>query len=184
MEHRSEEFKKINRLQKLPCIVDGDFHLSESIAILRYLAKKGEFSEQLYPKDITNRAKVDEFLEWQHVGLRYGCSTYFVHLWLYPISGLAEVPSVKKLTKLQEDMENSLKLVDKIWLKNSDFVSGSKLSVADLFGACEIEQIKLAKYDVSEKFPNISSWLARVREEANPFYDEGHKYVNNFAKKL
>ncbi|XP_075168359.1 glutathione S-transferase theta-1-like [Haematobia irritans] len=33
-EQRTKEFEKINRFQKLPCIVDGDFHLSESVAIL------------------------------------------------------------------------------------------------------------------------------------------------------
>ncbi|XP_075168355.1 glutathione S-transferase theta-1-like [Haematobia irritans] len=184
LEHRSSKYKKINRFQKVPCIVDGDFHLSESIAILRYLSDKGQFSDKLYPKDTKIRAKVDEFLEWQHLGLRLGCSSYFVHLWLLPMSGQAEVPSVTKLAKLQEDVENSLKVMENIWLKDSQFLTGNKLTVADIYGASEIEQIKLGKYDVSEKFSKISTWLARVRDEANPFYDLGHKQVNKFAEKL
>lgn len=100
-----------------------------------------EFCENLYPKDLQKRARVDEFLEWQHLGLRLGCSTYFRNIWLYPMSGLAEVPSVEKMSKLQQEMENNLKSVEKIWLNKSDFVTGNRLTAADLFGACEIEQL-------------------------------------------
>lgn len=31
----TDEYKKINRFQKVPAIVDGDFHLAETIAIVR-----------------------------------------------------------------------------------------------------------------------------------------------------
>jgi glutathione S-transferase len=34
-EHEEESFKEINRFQKLPCIVDEEFRVSESCAILR-----------------------------------------------------------------------------------------------------------------------------------------------------
>ncbi|XP_075168358.1 glutathione S-transferase theta-3-like [Haematobia irritans] len=176
-EQKTEEYKKINRFQKVPCLVDGYFHLSESVAMLRYLSDKGLFSEHLYPKDIKSRARVDEFLEWHHLTIRYGCAFYFARLWLYPMNGLAEKPSPKTTEKLLNEMENNLKLVETIWLKNSDFVSGNKLTVADLFGACEIEQTRLCKYDVSEKFPKISAWLSRIREEANPYYDKGHEFI-------
>uniref|UniRef100_A0A1I8M394 Glutathione S-transferase n=1 Tax=Musca domestica TaxID=7370 RepID=A0A1I8M394_MUSDO len=182
LENRSEKFKKINRFQKVPCIVDGDFHLGESVAILRYLSDKGHIDGQLYPKDLQCRAQVDEFLEWQHLNLRLPCSTYFLKVGLYPMMGLAEVPTVEKLTELQNEMENNLKLVENVWLKHKDFLTGNKLTAADLFGACEIEQTKICKYNVSDKFPKISDWLSKVRQESNPFYDSGHKFVNKLAK--
>ncbi|XP_073811546.1 glutathione S-transferase theta-3-like [Musca autumnalis] len=180
-EQRTEAFKKINRFQKVPCIVDGDFHLSESVAILRYLADKGLFSEKLYPKDIKNRARVDEFLEWHHLSIRYGCAFYFARVWLFPARGVAEKPSAEETAKLVKEMETQLKALENLWLKDSKFVSGNSLTVADLFGACEVEQTRICTYDVSQKFPKISDWLARVREESNPFYDEGHKYMNKLA---
>lgn len=37
LEHRSEEFKKINPMMQVPAMKDGEFCLSESHAILRYL---------------------------------------------------------------------------------------------------------------------------------------------------
>lgn len=106
----------------------------------RYLSEKGLFSTELYPKDLKNRARVDEFLEWQHLNVRAGCAFYFLRCWLLPINGLAHMPSQEGIDKLVKEMEQSLKLMEKIWLKDSHFVTGNKLTIADLFGACEIEQ--------------------------------------------
>ncbi|TMW50315.1 hypothetical protein DOY81_004592 [Sarcophaga bullata] len=181
-EQLTEEFKKINRFQKVPALVDGDFHLSESVAMLRYLADKGLFSAELYPKDLLNRARIDEFLSWHHLTLRAGCGYYFRRAWLMPLNGLADKPTPEHDAKLISKMEDQLELLEKIWLKETNFLAGQKLTAADLFGASEIEQTKLCKYEVSEKFPKTRDWLARVREESNPYYDEAHKYINKMAK--
>lgn len=74
------------------------------------------------------------------MSVRYGCAFYFAHLWLYPMRGEAEKPSPEKISKLLKQMENNLTLLEKMWLTDSKFVSGNKMTVADLFGACEIEQ--------------------------------------------
>lgn len=61
MEHLTDEFKATNRFQKVPCIVDNDFKLSESVAIFRYLMqnKKESFDDHWYPNDIRTRALID-----------------------------------------------------------------------------------------------------------------------------
>lgn len=112
----------------------------DDFIVFRYLSDKGLFSAELYPKDLQSRARVDEFLEWHHLTLRAGCAIYFLRCWLMPINGLAHMPSQDSINKLIKEMENSLKLVEKIWLKDSEFVSGNKLTIADLMGASEIEQ--------------------------------------------
>lgn len=104
------------------------------------MSDKGLFSTDLYPKDLQSRARVDEFLEWQHLTLSAGCAIYFMRCWLLPINGLAHMPSQESIKKLIKEMENSLKLVETIWLKDSDFVSGKKITIADLMGASAIEQ--------------------------------------------
>lgn len=48
----------------VPTLVDGDLVLWESNAILRYLAAKFE-RDELYPTDLTQRAQVDMWLDWQ-----------------------------------------------------------------------------------------------------------------------
>ncbi len=69
-EHLSDDYEQnVNRFKKIPAIVDNDFKLAESIAIYRYLASEHEIVDNWYPKDPKKRARVDEYLEWQHVSI-------------------------------------------------------------------------------------------------------------------
>ncbi|XP_004521710.1 glutathione S-transferase theta-1 isoform X2 [Ceratitis capitata] len=176
-EHMTEEFKQnVNRFQRVPCIIDDGLKLAESIAILRYLSAKGKIPEYLYPKYFLEQARVDEFLEWQHITLRITCSIYFRSIWLDPLlTGVR--PSNEKIEKLKNLMEANLDIIENIWLQKTDFLTGQRLTVADIFAACEIEQTRLADYDVRIKYPKIKAWLKRVRAGCNPHYDNAHTYI-------
>ncbi|XP_068144674.1 glutathione S-transferase theta-1-like [Drosophila tropicalis] len=176
-EQLTDEYKKINRFQKLPCLIHDGFHLSESIAMVRYLADKGQLSELLYPKALKDRARIDEYLEWQHLNVRMPCGLYFVHGWLYPINGIAEKPKPEEAEKLIKDVNVCLESLEHFWLDN-EFIIGSHLTIADLFAASEISQIKLCQYNVNEQqFPKVAKWFKRVREASNPYFDEAHEFV-------
>ncbi|KAM8711085.1 hypothetical protein ACLKA7_000248 [Drosophila subpalustris] len=182
-EHLTDEYKSINRFQKVPALVDGNFHLSESGAMLRYLAAKNQLTEQLYPsKSLEERAHVDEFLEWQHLNLRLMTLTYFRDAWLFPINGIKPKPKAEHVEKLIKNVEGSLGLLERLWLDN-DFLIGKNLTVADLLGASDIEQLKLCQYSVNEKqFPKVAKWLERVREAANPYHDQAHAFLDKKFK--
>lgn len=104
------------------------------------MADKGLFSDGLYPKDLISRVRIDEFLSWHHLTLRAGCGYYFRRAWLMPLNGLAEKPTPEHNAKLISKMEDQFKLLEEIWLKDTSFLAGQKLTIADLFGASEIEQ--------------------------------------------
>ncbi|XP_067640763.1 glutathione S-transferase theta-1 isoform X2 [Eurosta solidaginis] len=176
-EHLTEEFKQnINRFQRVPCIIDDGFKLAESIAVLRYLSAKGKIPEHLYPKYFVEQARVDEFLEWHHLALRITCSLYFRTVWLDPLV-TGERPEDDKIEKLKNQMEGNLDIIENVWLAKTDFLTGQSLKVADIFAACEIEQTRLADYDVRIKYPKIKAWLKRVRAGCNPHYDYAHQIV-------
>ncbi|EDX18466.1 GD17492 [Drosophila simulans] len=157
-EHLTEDFKKeINRFQRVPCIHDNGYKLAESVAILRYLSAKGKIPEHLYPKYFVDQSRVDEFLEWQHTSLRVTCAI--------------------KIETFRMHMERNLDVVEEVWLEGKDFLTGSSLTVADIFAACEIEQTRMADYDVRIKYPKIRAWLKRVRQSCNPYYDVAHEFV-------
>lgn len=59
-EHRSPQFLKINPAGKLPALVDGEMVLTESVAIVLYLAEKYSDSGFI-PNDLNQRA---EFFRW------------------------------------------------------------------------------------------------------------------------
>ncbi len=63
-ETQTDEFFAMNPMRKVPVLVDGDFSLWESNAILTYLA--GKFPEtNMLPTDIQGRADLDRWLHWQ-----------------------------------------------------------------------------------------------------------------------
>ena len=71
-ENRRPEFKKISPTGLVPTITDtdNDFTLSESGAILQYVAEKYKILP-LYPQDITEKAKINFWLHWNHTNSRY-----------------------------------------------------------------------------------------------------------------
>ena len=56
------EFAQINPNCLVPVLEDGDFRLTESSAILKYLADKA--GSPAYPKDLKKRARVNEMMDW------------------------------------------------------------------------------------------------------------------------
>ncbi|XP_034479983.1 glutathione S-transferase theta-3-like [Drosophila innubila] len=177
-EQLTDEYKSINRFQKLPALVDGKFHLSESAAMVRYLADTNKLTEQLYPKSVEERARVDEFLGWQYFNLRLPTGAYFLEGWLFPINGIKPKPNPEESEKLVKNVEGSLELLERLWLDN-DFLIGQNLTVADLIGSSDIEQLKLCQYTVDEKkFPKVAKWLDRVRQATQPYHDQAYAFVN------
>ena len=61
-EHKGEEYTKLNPLQKIPVLTDGDFVVTESRAIMAYLVNSRKPGSSLYPTDPKERAMVDERL--------------------------------------------------------------------------------------------------------------------------
>lgn len=66
----------VNRFGRVPAIIDDGVNIVESIAILRYLCRKYTVLDHWYPKNIKAQSKVDEFLEWHHIGLRAPLAMY------------------------------------------------------------------------------------------------------------
>ncbi|CAB3227216.1 unnamed protein product [Arctia plantaginis] len=182
-EHYSEEFSAINRFQKVPVIDHNGFILTESVAILKYLSRENIIPESLYPKESKLQARVEEFLEWQHAGIRLHCAMYFRVKYLDPIL-FNKTLEPRSLAGYESRMENALTEFDTKWLgRGTDFiVAGDKPTVADLLAACELEQPRMAGYDPA-KFKNISVWWSKVRDHFNPYYDEGHVIINKVIKK-
>ena len=81
--HMQPPYSEINPNCLVPMLEDGDLKLTESSAILKYLADK--IGSPAYPKDLKQRAKVNEMMDW--------INTNFYREWGYNLCLSATVPA-------------------------------------------------------------------------------------------
>jgi glutathione S-transferase len=160
-EHHAPDYVAINPSKQVPSLVDGDFRLTESSAILKYLASRFDCPE--YPKNLEERAQVDSAMDWFNTGF-YKDFGYGV---LYP----QVFPHHKRPTDDQHagtiawgkaKAQNWLAVLDKNILGTNDYVANNRISIADYFGVClltagEIVGCKYADY------PNVQRWISTMK---------------------
>ncbi|KAM4617015.1 glutathione S-transferase theta-1a [Polymixia lowei] len=176
-----EEFGQISAVRKVPVMKDGSFILTESVAILKYMAEKfaGSVPDQWYPADLQKRARVNEYLSWQHSAVRAHGSKVFWFRALVPILTGSAVPK-EKMDSALEDLTQSLNMFEKKFLQDRPFIIGEKISLADLVAIVEIMQPVGTGLDVFEGRPTLSSWRDRVKKEiGEELFAEAHKSIMN-----
>lgn len=131
----------MNPFKTVPAIVDNDFKLAESVAIFRYLARRHQIDDHWYPKEDQARARIDEYLEWQHSNTRQTCFQYFLLAYMKPRKLGPSADDAQINAAAQRQMGETLDKIEKVWLKDGPFIGGrTELSFADILAACEIEQ--------------------------------------------
>ncbi|XP_048467614.1 glutathione S-transferase theta-3-like [Rhincodon typus] len=138
-EQHSEEFRKVNLLGKVPVIKDGDFTLTESVAILKYLAGRYKTPDHWYPADLQSRARVDEYLDWQHTSLRPLAGKIFMMKALFPVVTGAPCPE-EKMVEAQDELAQVLKKFQEKFLQEKPYIVGAEISLADLVAVAELMQ--------------------------------------------
>jgi glutathione S-transferase len=142
-ENQTEAYLKINPLGKAPALVDGDFTLWESNAILTYIATLFPETNCL-PTDPQGRADVDRWLHWQ--------SFHFTHA----ILGHKEDPE-----KAAKDFKPHLDMLN-AQLEGRDFIRGN-LCIVDF----AIVPYAISKFGQNVDYsghPNVVAWLDRVSQ--------------------
>src|SRR5512132_4344908 len=81
-EHYKEPFASMNPNRMVPVLEDGDFRLTESSAILKYLADK--IDSPAYPKDLRKRARVNERMDWFNTGFYRDFSYGMLYPQIFP----------------------------------------------------------------------------------------------------
>lgn len=161
--------------------------MGESIPMLEYLAAKFETPDHWFPKDLQKRARVNEYLSWQHMGIRMHGSKMFWMKLMAPVVFKIEVPEDKMAAALEE-LNSSLDTIENVFIKEGGFIGGDQISVADLVAIVEIMQPVAAGLDVFEARPKLSAWRDRVVQAmGKELYDEAHKSVlgaQEFVKTL
>jgi len=152
-EYLSPEYLAINPNHQIPTLLDGDVKIHESNAILRYLCLKHDL-EQWYPKELSRRAAVEQWLDWGQCRL----SPAVVDIVLYTVF-MPEENNQEAISRGHKAMEELSRILSD-GLKGRAFLSGDSPTIADLSLASSITHLALAGATPSQ--PEITNWLERV----------------------
>jgi len=158
-EHRRPDFLAINPAGKLPVLADGDFVLTESVAIVLYLAEK--YTDQgLLPSDLRQRAEAYRWLLFAATELEQPLWRISRHTSLYPQDKRlpAEVPLAR------QDFCDMASVLEK-HLAGRSFVAGDRVSVADFVTAYTLDWAGEAQ--LLGVFPELRAYLERMYARPN-----------------
>ncbi len=159
-EHKSPEYLALNPNGAVPTLVDGDFVLTESRAIMQYLATKKPESG-LLPRDEQARAEVTRWQFWDASHFSPQVGTLAFQRVLKQRFGMGE-PDERKVEEALEGFRRFSDVLNQR-LDGRQHVVGQSLTLADLTLASSLMYAQLADVPVAE-FPNMQSWFSRMTE--------------------
>lgn len=179
-EHKQAAYAKVNPNCMVPALVDGDFVLTESSAILKYLADKFETPD--YPRDLQARARINERMDWFNANLYRDLGYNLVYPQLFPHHKRStDAGNAEAIAWGVARTQHWLTILDRNLLGDHPYLCGNKLSIADYFGACLLE-LGVAVGNDNSKYPNVDAWLTRMR--ALPGWQPVHEVFYGFVTSL
>ncbi|WP_295894565.1 glutathione S-transferase family protein [uncultured Vibrio sp.] len=150
-EHKQPDFLALNPFGQIPVLVDGENVISDSNAILVYLASKYDVQGKWLPDSPTDRAHIEAFLS----------------LAAFRLAGSVAKLRAANLFNRSIDSDaltlEANQLLDQLqcYQKNRQWLVGTEPTIADL---ALYSYIKLApEGGISlEKYPDLEAWLQRV----------------------
>ncbi|KAK2838230.1 hypothetical protein Q5P01_015442 [Channa striata] len=172
-ENRSPEFIKLNPMQKVPVMVLDGFVLTESDAILKYLATKYNIPDHWYPRQPERRARVDEYTAWHHSNTRPHTARVFFLEVLFPAQTGSQVEEGRLLRALSQ-LSETLDKLESMFLRRQAYLCGEDITLADLLAICELMQPLGGGRDVLQDRPQLQRWRDRVQAAVGEAFDRAH----------
>jgi glutathione S-transferase len=157
-EQRTPEFLKLNPNGRVPVLVDGDFVLTESHAIMQYLAD-GVPGQTVYPVEREARADVNRWLFWsaQHFQPAIGVLGFerFVKQFL------GKEPDPKEIARGEGLFHEVARVLD-AHLATREWVARGTTTLADFAIAAALLAKDRAKLPIGD-YRHVLGWYERVQ---------------------
>lgn len=154
-EQKTEAFLKLNPFGQVPVLVDGEVTLSDSTAILVYLARK--YGQEWLPTDALGQARVQRWLSVASGEVAAGPgAARLVKLFGAPLDHEAAVTKAHKLLGTLESH-----------LSEHKFLAADKPTIADLAVYTYVAHAPEGGVSL-QNYPQVRAWISRV--EALPHF--------------
>jgi len=152
--------EEMNANSKVPVLVDGDFVLWESCAIMQYLAD-GTPGQTVHPQDRAARADVNRWMFWtcQHFAPALGVFGW-ENVWKKAVTG--EDADPRELARGARDVAQVGAVLDK-HLSTRRWLVGDAVTLADYAMAAPLMYKEQARLPLDD-YPHVLAWFARVLE--------------------
>lgn len=123
------EFLALNPNALVPVLRDGDFTLWESNSIIRYLANQyGEAAPSLYPAAPRERARCDQWIDWQASDLNGAWRTAFMGL----VRQHPDHQQPDAIARSIADWTRLMRVLEARLAETGGYVAGSAFTLADI----------------------------------------------------
>jgi glutathione S-transferase len=155
---RTADYLAINPTGRTPTLVDGDFTLWESNAIMQYLASRT--TNSLWPNDARIRADIMRWQCWQlaHWGSE-ACQPLTFQRLVKKILNLG-TPDEAALAKATEAFHRDARMLD-AHLAKSPYLVGTAPTLADFAVAAALAYAKEAEMPIAP-YGHVRDWFGRV----------------------
>jgi glutathione S-transferase len=180
-EHAKPPYTAMNPNGLVPMLEEGDFRLTESSAILKYMAEKT--GSPTYPADLRKRAKINEMMDWFNTQLYREYAYGLIYPQVFPnLRRPTDDQQAGTIAWGKDKARAWLKILDEnlIGPKNA-YLCGNEISIADFFGAPILTAGELIRCDLTP-YKNISRWLANMK--ARPSWPKVNKAFNDLTGSL
>jgi glutathione S-transferase len=161
-EHHAADYLKRNPNGKVPTLVDGDFALWESNAIIQYIASKTP-GQTLWPSDQRGQADVAHWQFWNASHLEQATNTFIWENVFKKVFNEGE-PDPERL-KDGEERWSRFGGVLNYHLEGRTYVAGDgkTLTLADFSIAASVGHYAMSKLPLA-RFRQIQRWYASIEE--------------------
>ena len=162
-EHHQQPFIEINPNRLVPVLEDGDLRLTESSAILKYLADK--IDSPTYPKDLKQRARVNERMDWFNTNFYRDYAYNLIYPQIFP-HHKRQTDDVQAGTLAwgKERSQAWLSILnDHIIGPQNQYVCGNEITIADYFGISLLTLGEIVGCNFAE-YPNVARWVANMKK--------------------
>jgi len=165
-EHMQDAYGAINPSRLVPVLEDDGFRMTESSAILKYLAEKT--GSPAYPKDLKQRARVNEVMDWLNTGLYRDFGYGLIYPQIFPHhKRRSDEAQAGAVAWGQEKTKFWLQVLDQHYLGSGNkYLCGKEITIADYFGAGILSIGEIVGCDLAG-YPNVARWYAAMKARPN-----------------
>jgi len=153
-ENRHPDFLRLNPAGKLPILVDGDLVLTESAAIVMYLAEKYG-AKGLMPADLSERAQAYRWSMFAVTELEQPLWRIARHSFVYP----EEKRLPEDIALAKEEFKAMAAILDR-HMDKREFIVGDTITIADCVTAYVLDWGN--ENGLLDDYPNLKAYLERM----------------------